>query len=61
MATCKDVAFVPTPSHTSGEVAMIETFAGAVASGNAARRAELAQSALKAQEYLDVIWIAAGS
>jgi predicted dehydrogenase len=61
MATRKDVTFVPTPSHTSGEVAMIENFAGVVDSGNAGRRAELAQSALKTQGYLDAIWIAAGS
>jgi predicted dehydrogenase len=61
MVTRKDVTFVPTPSHTSGEVAMIETFAGVVASGNAARRAALAQYALKTQEYLDTVWIAAGS
>jgi hypothetical protein len=32
-----------------------------VASGNGARRTELAQSALKTQEYLDAIWIASGS
>jgi predicted dehydrogenase len=61
MATRKDVTFVATPSLTSGEVAMMETFAGVVASGDCARRAELVQSALKTQEYLDAIWIAAGS
>ena len=33
MASRKDVTFVPTPSHTSGEVAVIETFAEVVASG----------------------------
>jgi hypothetical protein len=56
MATRKDVTFVPTPSLTSGEVAMIETFAGVVASGNGARGAELAQSALKRRS----IWTRSG-
>jgi hypothetical protein len=37
MATRKDVAFIPTPSNTSGEVAMIENFAEIGTSGNAAR------------------------
>ena len=60
MATRKDVTFVPKPAHTSGEVAMIETFAELAASGNAARRAGFAASSLKTQEYLDAIWVATG-
>jgi predicted dehydrogenase len=61
MATRKDVTFVPTPSNTAAEVAMIQTFAEAAAFGNAARRAAFAASSLKTQQYLDAIWVAAGS
>jgi predicted dehydrogenase len=61
MATRKDMTFIPTPSKTSGQVAMIETFATVAASGNNARRAEFTSSSLKTQEYLDAIWTAAGS
>jgi predicted dehydrogenase len=61
MATRKDVTFVPTPSNTSAEVAMIQTFAELAAFGNAARRAAFAASSLKTQQYLDAIWVAAGS
>ena len=61
MATRKDVTFVPTPSNTSAEVAMIQTFAELAAFGNAARRAAFAASSLKTQHYLDAIWVAAGS
>jgi predicted dehydrogenase len=61
MATRKDVTFVPTPSNTPAEVAMIQTFAEAAAFGNAARRAAFAASSLKTQQYLDAIWVAAGS
>ena len=61
MATRKDVTFVPTPSNTAAEVAMVQTFAEVAASGNAARRAAFAASSLKTQQYLDAIWVAAGS
>jgi predicted dehydrogenase len=61
MATRKDVTFVPTPSNTAAEVAMIQTFAEVAAFGNAARRAGFAASSLKTQQYLDAIWVAAGS
>jgi predicted dehydrogenase len=61
MATRKDVTFVPTPANTAAEVAMIQTFAEAAAFGNAARRAAFAASSLKTQQYLDAIWVAAGS
>lgn len=61
MATRKDVTFVPTPSNTSAQVAMIQTFAQVAASGEAARRTAFAASSLKTQQYLDAIWVAAGS
>jgi hypothetical protein len=61
MATRKDVTFVPTPSNTSAEVAMIQTFAEVAAFGDAARRTAFAASSLKTQLYLDAIWVAAGS
>jgi predicted dehydrogenase len=61
MATRKDATFFPTPANTSQEVAMIETFTELAASGNATRRARYAESSLKTQEYLDAIWMAAGS
>ena len=61
MATRKDVTFVATPAKTAQEVAMIETFAELAASAIAAGRAGYAESSLKTQEYLDAIWIAAGS
>ncbi len=61
MATRKDVTFVPTPSNTAAEVAMIQTFAEVAAFGNAARRAGFAAASLKTQQYLDAIWVAAGS
>jgi hypothetical protein len=37
MATRKDVTFVPTPSNTAAEVAMIQTFAEVAAFGNASK------------------------
>jgi predicted dehydrogenase len=61
MATRKDVTFVPTPAKTSGEVAMIQTFAELSASGNKARRTEFATASLETQKYLDAIWGAIGS
>jgi hypothetical protein len=61
MATRKDVTFVPTPSNTSAQVAMIQTFAEVAASGEAARRTAFAASSLKTQQYLDAVWVAAGS
>ena len=61
MATRKDATFVPTPAETAQEVAMIEDFAELAASGNANHRADYAESSLKTQEYLDAIWVAAGS
>ncbi len=61
MATRKDTTFVPTPSKTPQEVAMIEEFAELAASGNAARRADSAHASLKTQEYLDALWVAASS
>jgi hypothetical protein len=60
MATRKDATFVPTPSHTAQEVAMIEDFAALAASGDAAQRAAYADASLKTQEYLDALWAAAG-
>jgi predicted dehydrogenase len=60
MATRKDATFVPTPSETAQEVAMIENFAELAASGDAARRAGWAEASLKTQEYLDALWVAAG-
>jgi predicted dehydrogenase len=61
MANRKDVTFVPTPSNTSAQVAMIQTFAEVAAFGDAARRAAFAASSLKTQLYLDAIWAAADS
>ena len=61
MATRKDVTFVPTPSNTSAQVAMIQTFAEVAAFGDAARRVAFAASSLKTQLYLDAIWAAADS
>ena len=58
-ATRTDVTFIPTPSTTPGQVAMIETFADLATSGNTARREEFAASSLRTQEYLDAIWGAA--
>ena len=59
-ATRKDVTFVPTPSDTPQEVAMIEDFARLAASGDAVRRAASAEASLKTQEYLDALWAATG-
>jgi hypothetical protein len=56
MATRKDVTFVPTPTKTSGEVAMIQAFAELSASENKARRTEFATASLQTQKYLDAIW-----
>lgn len=61
MATRKDTTFVPTPFETPQEVAMIEDFAALTVSGNVVQRAEYANSSLMAQEYLDALWVAAGS
>ena len=61
MATRKEVSFIPTPTKTAQEVAMIETFTELAASGNVARRAAYAASSLKTQEYLDALWKAANS
>lgn len=61
MVTRKDVTFIPTPSKTAAEVAMIETFADMAMSGDAPRRAAFAAASLKTQEYLDAIWKATGS
>jgi hypothetical protein len=61
MATRKDATFVPTPSNTAQEVAMIENFAELAASGDSARRSGYAESSLKTQEYLDALWVAAAS
>jgi len=61
MVTRKDLTFVPTPSKTAAEVAMIETFADLAASGDTARRAAFAAASLKTQEDLDAIWKGAGS
>jgi len=60
MATQKDATFVPTPSDTAQEVAMIEDFAELAVSGDAAQRASYAEAALNTQEYLDALWVAAG-
>ena len=61
MATRKDATFVPTPSTTAQEVAMIEDFAELAVSGDAAQRAAYAEASLKTQEYLDALWVAAAS
>jgi predicted dehydrogenase len=61
MATRTDVTFVPTPSVIPQEVAMIEDFAELAVSGDAEERTEYANSALMTQEYLDALWVAAGS
>jgi hypothetical protein len=60
MATRKDATFVPTPSDTGQEVAMIEDFAELAVSGNASQRASYVEASLKTQEYLDALWVAAG-
>jgi predicted dehydrogenase len=61
MGTRKDVAFVATPASTAQEVAMIENFTEVAGSGEAGRRTHFAESSLKTQEYLDAIWVAAGT
>ena len=61
MATRKDATFVATPSNTAQEVAMIEDFAKLAASVDATKRARYAEATLKTQEYLDALWMAAGS
>jgi predicted dehydrogenase len=60
MATRKDAIFVPTPSDTAQEVAMIEDFAELATSGKVAQRVSYAEASLKTQEYLDALWVAAG-
>jgi hypothetical protein len=60
MATRKDTTLVATPSDIAQEVAMIDNFATLANSGNAARRAIYVEAALKTQEYLDALWVAAG-
>jgi predicted dehydrogenase len=60
MATRKEAIFVATPSNIAQEVAMIEAFAELAVSRNPAQRAGYAEAALKTQEYLDALWIAAG-
>jgi hypothetical protein len=59
MATREDATFVPTPSKTAQETAMIEDFAELAVSGDAALRASYAEASLKTQEYLDALWGAA--
>jgi predicted dehydrogenase len=59
MATRNDATFVPTPSDTPQEVAMVEHFAELAVSGDAAQRARYAEASLKTQEYLDALWVAA--
>ena len=59
MATRKEAIFVATPSNIAQEVAMIEAFAELAISRNPAQRAGYAEAALKTQEYLDALWIAA--
>jgi predicted dehydrogenase len=61
MATRKDATFIPTPTNTPQEVAMIDDFVELVASGNTAQRASYANASLKTQEYLDAIWAAVSS
>jgi predicted dehydrogenase len=61
MATRKDAAFVRTPSTVPQEVAMIENFAELALSGSAAARAGYAEASLKTQQFLDALWVAAGS
>lgn len=60
MGTRKDTVFVPTPSRTAQETAMIEDFAAIATSGDAAQRAAYAEATLKTQGYLDALWAAAG-
>jgi predicted dehydrogenase len=61
MATRKDSMFVPTPSDTPAEVAMIDDFVELAVSGDEPQRARYAEAALKTQEYLDALWVAAGT
>jgi hypothetical protein len=61
MATREDATFIPTPSETAAEVAMIEDFAELAVSGHSAERAGYAEASLKTQEYLDALWAAAAS
>jgi predicted dehydrogenase len=61
MATRNDASFVPTPSNTAQEVAMIDDFAELASSGTAAQRAAYAEASLKTQEYLDALCAAAAS
>ncbi len=61
MATRQDATFIATPAATAQEVAMIEDFAELSVAGKSAGRAGYAESSLKTQEYLDAIWVAAGS
>ncbi|MES2705374.1 MAG: hypothetical protein V4726_02110 [Verrucomicrobiota bacterium] len=61
MATRNGATFIPTPSATPQEVAMVEVFAEMAASGDTARQAGHARASLKTQEYLDALWSAAHS
>jgi len=61
MATRKDVTFTPTPSSTPAEVLMIQNFADLAGSASAPRRAALAATSVKTQEYLDALFAAANS
>jgi predicted dehydrogenase len=61
MATRKDATFVPARSSISQEVAMIENFVELAVSGSAAQRNRFAEATMKTQEYLDALWVAAGS
>jgi predicted dehydrogenase len=61
MATRKDAIFVPTPADAAAEVAMIDHFAELATSADAAKRASYGEATLKTQEYLDALWLAAGT
>ena len=61
MATRKDATFVPTPSNTPQEVAMIENFATLAASRSGAERTRYADATLMTQQYLDALWAAGRS
>lgn len=61
MATRRDASFIPSPSPTPQEVAMVENFASMAAAGDRAAWNRFTQASLKTQEYLDALWTAANS
>lgn len=55
MASRADIAFIPTPSHTSQQVLMIEAFACLTSGDHQLERACFADASLRTQEYLDAL------